>query len=77
VAPLADPNSSRLHRRRPTALLIGQPPNQGSAVGPAPASQENGLRNNSRRPWRCPSESVHGSLVERPTGEATGSRAMP
>jgi hypothetical protein len=28
IAPSADPNSSHLHRHRPTALLIGQPPDK-------------------------------------------------
>ena len=37
---LTDPNSSHLHRRRPAALLIGHPPDQVSAVGPAPASHD-------------------------------------
>ena len=41
--PQADPNRSHLRRRRPAALLIGQPPDLGSAVGPAPASQTNGV----------------------------------
>ena len=50
VAPLADRNSSHLHRRRPAALLIGQPPDQGSAVGPAPASKTNDQRDDRQLP---------------------------